>query len=183
MLSSTANWLLADNGQWTELWLVTEYHKYGSIYDYLSHRTVTPLEAVKMISTSETSYLMIWFITNNLAVNGLEYIHKEIIGTSGKHAIAHRDVKSKNILVKSNGECCIGDLGLATRADWTSNTEPASPTARLYEKGNLQVGTKRYMAPEVLNNSLDQVSKSRGDEVDGVKLVYHPSYQVHTLMW
>ena len=59
MLSSTANWLLADNGQWTELWLVTEYHKYGSIYDYLSHRTVTPLEAVKMISTSETSYLMI----------------------------------------------------------------------------------------------------------------------------
>jgi len=149
-----------DNGQWTELWLVTEYHKYGSIYDYLSHRTVTPLEAVKMISTT---------------VNGLEYIHKEIIGTSGKHAIAHRDVKSKNILVKSNGECCIGDLGLATRADWTSNTEPASPTARLYEKGNLQVGTKRYMAPEVLNNSLDQTQFNNFKRAD--------VYSMSLVMW
>ena len=111
-----------------------------------------------MISTGNQ-----WSISNLLcnfifsAVNGLEYIHKEIIGTSGKTAIAHRDVKSKNILVKANGECCIGDLGLAIRSDWTGNEEPRSPSARLFEKSNLQVGTKRYMAPEVLNNTLDQV--------------------------
>ena len=29
----------------------------------------------------------------------------------GKPAIAHRDLKSKNILVKSNHTCCIADLG------------------------------------------------------------------------
>jgi len=29
----------------------------------------------------------------------------------GKAGIAHRDLKSKNILVKSSGECCIADLG------------------------------------------------------------------------
>ncbi|KAH9498584.1 Bone morphogenetic protein receptor type-1B [Bulinus truncatus] len=30
----------------------------------------------------------------------------------GKPAIAHRDLKSKNILVRSNGTCCVADLGL-----------------------------------------------------------------------
>ena len=30
---------------------------------------------------------------------------------AGKPAIAHRDLKSKNILVKRNGHCCIADLG------------------------------------------------------------------------
>jgi serine/threonine protein kinase len=34
---------------------------------------------------------------------------------SGKPAIAHRDIKSKNILVKKDGTCCIADLGLAVR--------------------------------------------------------------------
>ena len=29
----------------------------------------------------------------------------------GKAGIAHRDLKSKNILVKSSGVCCIADLG------------------------------------------------------------------------
>lgn len=33
----------------------------------------------------------------------------------GKPAIAHRDLKSKNILVKSDLTCVIADLGLAVR--------------------------------------------------------------------
>ena len=42
-----------DNGQWTELWLITDYHERGSIYDYLSENTVSPVEAVKMLYTGK----------------------------------------------------------------------------------------------------------------------------------
>ena len=38
-----------------------------------------------------------------------------ISATPGKPAIAHRDIKSKNILVKNDGSCCIADLGLAVK--------------------------------------------------------------------
>ena len=29
--------------------------------------------------------------------------------------MAHRDIKTRNILVKTDGSCCIADLGLAVR--------------------------------------------------------------------
>ena len=48
-------------------------------------------------------------------IAGLSHLHTEITGTQGKPAIAHRDVTSKNILVKSDGHCCIADMGLAVR--------------------------------------------------------------------
>lgn len=57
--------------------------------------------------------------------------------TLGKPAIAHRDLKSKNILVKKNGTCCIADLGLAVRHDSATDTIDIAP--------NHRVGTKRYI--------------------------------------
>lgn len=65
----------------------------------------------------------------------------------GKPAIAHRDLKSKNILVKSNGTCAIGDLGLAVRYDTTKDTVDIPL--------NHRVGTKRYMAPEVFYDKIN----------------------------
>lgn len=64
-----------------------------------------------------------------------------MVNISGKPAIAHRDLKSKNILVKSNLSCAVGDLGLAVRHDVKNDTVDIPSTHR--------VGTKRYMAPEV----------------------------------
>lgn len=54
----------------------------------------------------------------------------------GKPAIAHRDIKSKNILVKKCETCAIADLGLAVKHDSVLNTIdiPQNP----------KVGTKRY---------------------------------------
>ena len=53
----------------------------------------------------------------------------------GKPGIAHRDLKSKNILVKKNGMCAIADLGLAVRHESITDTIDIAP--------NQRVGTKR----------------------------------------
>lgn len=80
----------------TQLWLITHYHENGSLYDYLQ-RTALDVETCLGLATS--------------IICGLVHLHVEIFGTQGKPAIAHRDLKSRNILVKSNRQCCIADLG------------------------------------------------------------------------
>ncbi|XP_051552762.1 TGF-beta receptor type-1-like isoform X2 [Myxocyprinus asiaticus] len=121
-----------DNGTWTQLWLVSDYHEHGSLFDYLNRYTVT-VEGMIKLSLS--------------AASGLAHLHMEIVGTQGKPAIAHRDLKSKNILVKKSGTCCIADLGLAVRHDSATDTIDIAP--------NHRVGTKRYMAPEVLDDTIN----------------------------
>lgn len=56
----------------------------------------------------------------------------------GKPGIAHRDLKSKNILVKKNCTCAIADLGLAVRHDSATDTIDIAP--------NQRVGTKRSVS-------------------------------------
>eukprot|EP00096_Caligus_rogercresseyi_P012349 TRINITY_DN513_c0_g1_i3.p1 TRINITY_DN513_c0_g1~~TRINITY_DN513_c0_g1_i3.p1 ORF type:complete len:549 (-),score=173.51 TRINITY_DN513_c0_g1_i3:880-2526(-) len=122
-----------DNGTWTQLWLVTEFMENGSLYDFLNH--------IKVLETP----LMIRMASS--IVTGLNHLHLEIMGTQGKPAIAHRDLKSKNILVKANGVCALGDLGLAVKLD------PSTGQVDIPQTG--KVGTKRYLAPEVLDDTLN----------------------------
>ncbi|KAG7262128.1 hypothetical protein CRUP_018805, partial [Coryphaenoides rupestris] len=79
----------------TQLWLITHFHELGSLYDVLQFSTVEP----------EGCLLMCLSIAC-----GLVHLHTEICSSQGKPAIAHRDLKSRNILVKRNGQCCIADL-------------------------------------------------------------------------
>ncbi|XP_063910908.1 TGF-beta receptor type-1 isoform X3 [Zophobas morio] len=138
-----------DNGTWTQLWLITDYHEYGSLFDFLGRNTMDTNGMIRMALSIAT---------------GLAHLHMDIMGTqgffflyvlktsnekisTGKPAIAHRDLKSKNILVKSNFTCAIGDLGLAVRHDSTTDTVDIPL--------NNRVGTKRYMAPEVLDETMN----------------------------
>ncbi|KAH8277733.1 hypothetical protein KR018_004422 [Drosophila ironensis] len=121
-----------DNGTWTQLWLVTDYHENGSLFDYLTTHTVDTNTMLNMSLSIAT---------------GLAHLHMDIVGTRGKPAIAHRDLKSKNILVKSNLSCAIGDLGLAVRHVEKDDSVDIPSTHR--------VGTKRYMAPEVLDETMN----------------------------
>ncbi|XP_067995295.1 activin receptor type-1C isoform X2 [Melanerpes formicivorus] len=121
-----------DNGTWTQLWLVSEYHEQGSLFDYLNRGTVT-VEGMVRLALSLAS--------------GLAHLHMEIVGTQGKPAIAHRDLKSKNILVKRNETCAIADLGLAVKHDSVMNTIDIPQNPR--------VGTRRYMAPEILDDVMN----------------------------
>uniref|UniRef100_A0A8C4RLG8 Serine/threonine-protein kinase receptor n=2 Tax=Erpetoichthys calabaricus TaxID=27687 RepID=A0A8C4RLG8_ERPCA len=120
-------------GSWTQLYLITDYHENGSLYDYLKSTTLDTKAMLKLAYSS---------------VSGLCHLHTEIFGTQGKPAIAHRDLKSKNILVKKNGACCIADLGLAVKFISDTNEVDIPP--------NTRVGTKRYMPPEVLDESLNR---------------------------
>ncbi|XP_068574115.1 activin receptor type-1 isoform X1 [Cebidichthys violaceus] len=115
----------------TQLWLITHYHENGSLYDYLQRVAVEPSEGLAMAAAIAC---------------GLVHLHTEIFGTEGKPAIAHRDLKSKNILVTKELRCCIADLGLAVTHSQADN---------LLDVGNNpKVGTKRYMAPEVLDETI-----------------------------
>lgn len=115
----------------TQLWLITHYHDNGSLYDYLQRNTLDPESCLQLAIS---------------IICGLVHLHVEIFGTQGKPAIAHRDLKSRNILVKSNKQCCIADLGLAVMH---------SQNGDYLDIGhNPRVGTKRYMAPEVLDETI-----------------------------
>lgn len=85
----------------SEYWLITSYHPYGSLCDYLKAHTVTWPEMCR--------------IAESMA-RGLMHLHEEIPASKLdglKPAIAHRDFKSKNVLLKNDLTACIADFGLA----------------------------------------------------------------------
>lgn len=120
-------------GSWTQMLLITDYHELGSLHDYLQRRVLNP-HMLKVLAFSLAA--------------GLAHLHTEIYGSPGKPAIAHRDIKSKNILVKKNGQCAIADFGLAAKYISESDKIDIAP--------NTRVGTRRYMAPEVLNETIER---------------------------
>ncbi|OBS64538.1 hypothetical protein A6R68_06927 [Neotoma lepida] len=73
------------------------------------------------------TWTQLWLVSDYL---GLAHLHMEIIGTQGKPAIAHRDLKAKNILMKKNGTCCIANLGLASRHHSATDTIVIAPNHR-----------------------------------------------------
>lgn len=120
-----------DDGE-LKLWLVTSYHSNGSLCDYLKSNTVTWPELCK--------------IAESMA-RGLMHLHEEIfLKNDGiKPAIAHRDFKSKNVLLKDDLTACIADFGLALIF------KPGAPCGDTHG----QVGTRRYMAPEILEGAIN----------------------------
>lgn len=78
-----------DTGTSTEYWLVCEYHEKGSLFNYLQTHALHLQTMLKMIFG---------------IVCGLNHLHMQITGSQGKPPIAHRDMKTKNILVKSDSK-------------------------------------------------------------------------------
>ncbi|XP_050093465.1 activin receptor type-1-like [Anopheles aquasalis] len=116
----------------TQLWLMTHYFPLGSLYDFLNRTAITTHRMVQICLS---------------IANGVVHLHTEIFGTEAKPAIAHRDLKTKNILIRANGTCVIADFGLAVMHSQTTNRIDIGG-------GAVRVGTKRYMAPEVLEESI-----------------------------
>lgn len=141
----------------TKMLLLTEFHEKGSLFDFLSVNVLDQYTAHKFMLS---------------IASGLSHLHIEIVGHQSKPAIAHRDIKSKNILVKNDLSCCIADFGLSvTYASSKGGMHSLCHLEKHYKSNNISillllgldigdtanvmVGTKRYMAPEILDQSLN----------------------------
>ena len=126
---TTADMISIDGAM--ECWLILNYCPRGSLYNELSSSPPSLEAGVKMVYS---------------ACMGLSYLHTFLKGYQSltKPRIAHRDIKSKNILMKDAETCCIADFGLSI-----ADTED-------YESFvSLSQGTVRYMPPEVLNKTIN----------------------------
>lgn len=100
----------------TQMLLITDYHPLGSLYDYL--RLNRPLGLKEGLGYAHRYFTAFLVSLNALSIiAGLEHLHSTLHGTGSriKPQISHRDMKSKNVIVKRPGVCCIADFGLAVR--------------------------------------------------------------------
>ncbi|XP_008214725.1 uncharacterized protein LOC100121252 isoform X1 [Nasonia vitripennis] len=123
-----------------EYLLVFSYAPGGTLTDFLRYHTFDWMTFCKMGLS---------------IVKGLAYLHTDIRkGDKFKPCIAHRDMNSRNILIKSDGTCCICDLGLAVQISgskyYSNGEEQHAETKSIND-----VGTLRYMAPEVLEGAVN----------------------------
>ena len=86
-----------------EYWILSEYYDHGSLSDYLKGHLVSWPEALR--------------IAEGVA-RGLAHLHEEAplcraAGVGQKPAVAHRDFKSKNVLLRRDLTPCVADFGLA----------------------------------------------------------------------
>ncbi|XP_075917049.1 activin receptor type-2B-like [Petromyzon marinus] len=109
-----------------ELWIITAFHERGSLSDHLKCSTL--------------SWAELCHIGETLAC-GLAHLHHHVHG--GKPAIAHRDLKSNNVLLRSDLSAVIADFGLALKL------QPGRPLGDIP-----RVGTLCYMAPELLEGAV-----------------------------
>ncbi|VDP14151.1 unnamed protein product [Soboliphyme baturini] len=115
-----------------EYWLVTVFHENGSLYDYLKSHVINMHQLLHISVTM---------------LRGLSFLHEEIIEGDRvyKPTIVHRDFKSRNVLLKTDLSACIADFGLALKCE----------DGRTPNDTHGQVGTRRYMAPEVLEGATE----------------------------
>ncbi|XP_030638234.1 bone morphogenetic protein receptor type-2a [Chanos chanos] len=120
-----------------EYLLLLEFYPHGSLCTYLSGRTVDWVSCCRLVHS---------------VTQGLAYLHTELTrGDLYKPAVSHRDLNSRNVLVKTDGTCVISDFGLSMTL--TGKRQPGHG-----EEDNRtisEVGTVRYMAPEVLEGAVN----------------------------
>ncbi|KAM6899933.1 TGF-beta receptor type-2-like [Xenentodon cancila] len=134
-----------------QYWLITAYQPLGNLQDYLTHHII--------------SWHDMWLLGSTLTC-GVAHLHSDQTPCGRyKVPIAHRDIKSSNILVKKDLTCCLCDFGLAL---WLDNSLSVDELAN-----SGQVGTARYMAPEVLESriNLENIESFKQADVYSMALV------------
>ena len=105
--------------------LIMEYASRGQLYSFIKKQK-------KLNQISSKQYI-------KEIISAVKYLH------SLNPPIIHRDIKPENILIDQNGNCKLGDFGLAKYEN----------EKNINEEDNY-CGTLEYLAPETLNNNLKQ---------------------------
>lgn len=113
-------------------YLLFDYADQGSLRDYLR------------LNRIDEDKILIEMLTQ--ISNGVEYLHKDFRSTnpSNRSSIAHRDLKTENILRYSTGRLVICDFAMSIQLNENNLTS----------FDHQQVGTARYMAPEILAGTI-----------------------------
>ncbi|XP_073069572.1 anti-Muellerian hormone type-2 receptor isoform X3 [Manis javanica] len=121
--------------------LVLELHPKGSLCHYLTQHTSDWGSSLRMALS---------------LAQGLAFLHEERWQDGQyKPGIAHRDLSSQNVLIREDGSCAIGDLGLALVLPGLAQPPTWAPTQPRGPAAIMEAGTQRYMAPELLDKTLD----------------------------
>ncbi|XP_049905209.1 bone morphogenetic protein receptor type-2-like [Epinephelus moara] len=136
-----ARYLTADERTTTdgrpEFLIVMEYYPHGCLSRYLSVHTVDWSTCCRM---------------THGVTRGLAFLHTELYrGDQYKPAVAHRDVTSRNVLVRADLSCVLADFGLSMRLTGSRPCRPGDDDTMAIS----EVGMVRYMAPEVLGGALN----------------------------
>ncbi|XP_074499039.1 bone morphogenetic protein receptor type-2-like isoform X5 [Sebastes fasciatus] len=126
-----------DGGSWL---IVLQFAECGSLHSYLCKHTTNWMLSLKLCQSLS---------------QGLSYLHSDLHRHDvHKPPVAHRDLSSSNVLVKADGTCVLCDFGCSTilrscsgHRRWQSHTTNGESHA--------QLGTLRYMPPEILEGSVN----------------------------
>ncbi|KAM4632968.1 TGF-beta receptor type-2 isoform 2-T2 [Polymixia lowei] len=134
-----------------QYWLITAFHPRGNLQEHLTRHVI--------------SWEDLCVLGSSLA-KGVAHLHSDHLPCGRpKVPIVHRDLKSSNILVKNDLTCCLCDFGLGLRLDNSLTVDDLANSG--------QVGTARYMAPEVLESrlNLENIESFKQTDVYSMALV------------
>ncbi|XP_020801526.1 bone morphogenetic protein receptor type-2 [Drosophila serrata] len=124
------------------------------------------MEYQLVLSLAPLGCLQDWLIANTMTFSqccgmlrsitrGISHLHTELrLGDQHKPCVAHRDINTRNVLVQGDLSCCIADFGFALKV-FGSKYEYKGEVAMAETKSINEVGTLRYMAPELLEGAVN----------------------------
>ncbi|XP_074524936.1 bone morphogenetic protein receptor type-2-like [Halichoeres trimaculatus] len=121
------------------LLMVLQFAEYGSLHSFLCKHA--------------TNWMMSLKLCQSLS-QGLSYLHSDLHRHDvHKPPVAHRDLSSFNVLVRADGTCVLCDFGCSTILRSCSGRLSQSFATKT--ESHALLGTLRYMAPEILEGSVN----------------------------